>query len=121
MADREDRLLAAVYRTWGKAAVYVEGGVSTPCTIVFIERGNPRSRSPFEGVTFHGVQLGLAMTEIDILVRVSEVGLPTTDGVFTLTDASGAPTGASWPVGDAPQYGDVEFREWRCPTSTPAA
>jgi hypothetical protein len=120
VADRDDRTLAACYRVWGKAAAYTppSGGASTPCSVMFIQRGDPRHKAPLETVSFHGVPLGIAESEIDLLVRVSEIAQPEADGTFVLLDAQGQPTGSSWRVGDTPFWSDITFKEWRCCVAT---
>ena len=120
-ASSEERLLAAVYLRFGKPADYTDPttGEVTPCTVQVYRSGNPQRQNPFEPIGFTGGHVSLAVSDIALVVRRSELARPEAGGEFqTYQDAARTSPGALYVIGgDALTY-DAEGLEWRCPCST---
>ena len=115
-----DRLTDAVYGKFGLPATYSPpGDEATTCTVQVVRSGSAIGTDPYTPITFSGSGLHVAIVEIDVLVRKSEIELPEAGGAFVVyTDETMSERMALFRIGQDPIDYDADGREWRCSCSS---
>lgn len=119
MADPNQDVVDAIFDSpIAQDATYLgpNDAEATPCRVIPHRRGH--FAKGFDPIQFHGASMGVAMGEIDIVVRVSEVPEVEEGGVFSLLDPDTQAVTSTYTAGAAGMPDDTNQLVLRAPCST---